>query len=108
MIGKQRVSNWSGACGGPVVSVLEPGTPIKRFGAQIPARAEICIEISAPSAPHSQYSYDEYTVNGKMRREGRGLATRPHNAEAKKMKSLAHHTYGCLRDSTRDCSFSSY
>jgi len=43
-----------------------------------------------------------------MRREGRGLATRPHNAEAKKMKSLAHHTYGCLRDSTRDCSFSSY
>src|SRR5688572_29738353 len=36
-------------------------------------------------------------LGGKMRRRGRGLATRPHSyAEAKKMKSLTLHTHGCL------------
>src|SRR6218665_808752 len=50
----------------------------ERFGVQIPARVEILIEISTPSAPPSPLSYDEYTVNGKMRRRGRELATRCH------------------------------
>ena len=35
--------------------------PIKRFGVQIPGRAEIWFEISAPPAPPSQLSYDEHT-----------------------------------------------
>jgi len=33
----------------------------ERSKVHIPAREEICIEISAPSAPPSQLSYDEYT-----------------------------------------------
>jgi len=35
--------------------------PIERFNVYVPARAEICIEISAPPAPPSEFSYDEYT-----------------------------------------------
>ena len=37
------------------------GLPIDRFEVQIPARAEIWFETSAPPVPPSQLSYDEYT-----------------------------------------------
>jgi len=37
------------------------GPPTVRLGFQIPARAEIWFEISAPSEPRRQLSYDEYT-----------------------------------------------
>jgi len=56
-----------------VVSVLAC-----QFGVQIPARAESWLKISAPPAPLNKLSYDEYTVSGKMRRWGTGLATYPH------------------------------
>jgi len=75
------------------------------FGVQIPARAEIWFEISAPRAPlansammstltaHCQW--EDETV-----RESTGHP--PSYAEAKKMKSLTLHTHGCPRDSLRD------
>ena len=37
------------------------GLLVMKLGVQIPARAEIWIEIFAPPAPPSQLSYDEYT-----------------------------------------------
>ena len=44
-----------------VRSCLRAELTIKRFGVQIPAKAEILIKISAPPVPRSQLSYDEYT-----------------------------------------------
>src|SRR6218665_3819530 len=84
------LSRGDGVYGGPVISLLDCQS--RGFGDRISTRAEILIEISAPPAP--QLSYDKYAVSEKMRRRGRGVATRPHNAEAKKMKSLTLHTHG--------------
>ena len=100
LIELQLVDFHQGVCGGPVVSMLDCQS--SWFGVQIPARAEILIEISAPPATPSQLNYDEYwvhcpyTVIGKMRRLGRtGHPTS--YAEAKKMKSLTLHPVAALR-----------
>ena len=77
-----------------------------RFGVQILVRAEILLEICVPSVPPSQLGYDEYTDcqwEDETVRERTGSP--PSCAEAKKKKSLALHTRGCLRASLRDCCF---
>src|SRR6218665_831987 len=70
----------------------------------------LLIERSRGSNPHQKFVNSAMmstltltTVIGKMRRRGRGLATRPH----KKLKSLTLHTHGCLRASLGDCSSTS-
>ena len=45
--------------GGPVVTGYCAELPIERSGVQTPARADTCVEISAPPAPHRQLIYDE-------------------------------------------------
>ena len=87
--------------GGTVVSVLDHS----RLAVQIPARADIWFEISAP-APPNQLSYDEYTDRTHCQWEDEMVRERtghlPSYAEAKKMKLLTLHTHGCPRASLRD------
>ena len=62
------------------------GLPIERFGIEIPARAKIWFEISAPPAPPSQFSYDEHTGHtlSMVSWLQRGLATCPHMQRLRK------------------------
>jgi len=72
------------------------GLPVMRLEVQIPARAEIWIEISAPPAPPSQLSYILNTLTAHYQWEGETARERTGHprsyAEAKKMKSLTLHT----------------
>ena len=76
-----------------------------RLGVQIPARAEIWFEISAPPVLSTQLNYDEYTDHtlsvGRLDGEGKTGHLLSY-AEAKKMKSLTLHTHGCHRASLSD------
>ena len=78
-----------------------------RFGVQTPARAEIWFQISVPSAPPSQFTYDGYTDRTMSvgRPDGEGEDWPPALlCQAKKMKLLTLHTQGCPAASLRDCS----
>src|SRR6218665_2397528 len=84
------------------VVVLDVGLPSKRYGAQIPSVAEILLQISAQPAPLSNLatmSTSTYAIGGKMKRQGRGLATRPHIGlpNLRIMTLLRLHARGCLR-----------
>src|SRR6218665_2283284 len=88
---------------------LHAGLPIVRFEVQIPAGAEILLEISAPPASPRQLSYKS-TLTACCQWEDETVRERtghsPSYAEAKKMKLLTLHTHGCPRASLRDCSSS--
>ena len=78
-----------------LVSALDCQSRGPRFKS---ARAEIWFEISAPPAPPSQLSYDEYTDRTRSlgRQDGEGENWPPLSyAEAKKRKSLTLHPHGC-------------
>src|SRR6218665_1784690 len=64
------------------------------FRVQIPARAEIRFEISAPPVLPSQLNYRTLLV-GRCDDEGKNWSAALSYAEAKKIKSLTLHTYGC-------------
>ena len=88
-----------------MVSVLDCQS--RGWGVLIPAKSYIWFEISALLAPltnsvimstltiHCQW--EEETFRDRTGRQ-------PSHAKAKKVKSLTLHTFGCPRDSLRDCS----
>src|SRR6218665_3458804 len=94
---------WSSAL---VVELL-----FERFEDQIPARAEIWFGVSAPSALTIANSAMMSTLTVHCQCQDETVRERtgnpPSYAEAKKMKSLTLHTYGCLRASLRNCSSTS-
>ena len=87
------------------------GLPIERFGVQIPTRAEIWFDISAPPVPLA-YSATMSTGTLTLHCQWEDEAVRERTGHprwyvgAQKMKSLTLHTHGCLRVSLRDCSSS--
>src|SRR6218665_1761180 len=92
-----------GLCGGPIGK--HAGPPTVRLGVQIPARAEIWFEISAPPAPPANSAMMS-TLTAHCQWEDDTVRERtghpPSYAVAKKMKSLTLRTHGCLRASLRD------
>ena len=71
----------------------------REVGVQNPARAEISLEISAPSAPLANSAMSALTAHCRWDEETlkERIGHQPSYVEAKKMKSLTLHTHGYHR-----------